>query len=111
MCSHQVVTAYPAARRIYVVQDHWSIHTHPDVQAALAALPTIAPVWLPTYAPWRNPIEPLWRWLREQVLTRHRLAGDWATLRERVNASHISVGVRIDEVNDSLCDQSAVFQP
>ena len=82
----QVVAAYPDARRIYVVQDNWSIHRHEDVQAALAGLPQIEPVWLPTYAPWLNPIEKLWRWLREQVLTMHRLAGDWDALRERVNA-------------------------
>lgn len=82
----QLVAAYPEARLIYVVQDNWSIHTHGDVQAALSELPTIEPVWLPTYAPWLNPIEKLWRWLREQVLTLHRLAGDWDTLRERVNA-------------------------
>ena len=82
----QLATAYPDARRIYVVQDNWSIHTHPEVQAALSELPRIEPVWLPTYAPWLNPIEKLWRWLREQVLTLHRLAGDWQALRERVNA-------------------------
>ena len=83
---HQLVAAYPAARRIYVVQDNWSIHRHADVQAALAKLPQIEPVWLPTYAPWLNPIEKLWRWLREQVLTMHWLSGDWQALRERVNA-------------------------
>ena len=83
---HQLATAYPHARRIYVVQDNWSIHRHADVVDALVALPQIEPVWLPTYAPWLNPIEKLWRWLREQVLTLHRLAGDWDTLRERVNA-------------------------
>jgi transposase len=83
---HQLVAAYPDARQLYVVQDNWSIHTHPEVQAALATLPQIEPVWLPTYAPWLNPIEKLWRWLREQVLTLHRLAGDWDRLRERVNA-------------------------
>lgn len=82
----QLLVAYPSAQRIYVVQDNWSIHTHPDVQAALAQMPTIKPVWLPTYAPWLNPIEKLWRWLREQVLTLHRLAGDWSILRARVNA-------------------------
>jgi len=82
----QVVAAYPRARRIYVVQDNWSIHTHEEVQAALATLPAIEPVWLPTYAPWLNPIEKLWRLKREQVLTMHRLAGDWSALRERVNA-------------------------
>ena len=82
----QLIVAYPSAQRIYVVQDNWSIHSHADVQAALAQMPQIEPVWLPTYAPWLNPIEKLWRWLREQVLTLHRLGGDWEALRERVNA-------------------------
>jgi len=82
----QLVRAYPEARRIYVAQDNWSIHTHVDVQTALADLPQIEPVWLPTYAPWLNPIEKLWRLKREQVLKLHRLAGDWHALRERVNA-------------------------
>jgi hypothetical protein len=54
--------------------------------SALADLPQIEPVWLPTYAPWLNPIEKLWRLKREQVLTLHRLAGDWDALRKRVNA-------------------------
>ena len=52
----QLGTVYGEARRIYVVQDNWSIHTHPEVQAALASLPQIEPVWLPTYAPWLNPM-------------------------------------------------------
>jgi transposase len=82
----QLDSAYPDARRLYVVQDNWSIHRHAEVVTALSDLPQIEPVWLPTYAPWLNPIEKLWRWLREQVLTLHRLAGDWDALRERVNA-------------------------
>jgi hypothetical protein len=42
---------------IYVVQDNWSIRHHAEVEAALSDLPQIEPVWLPTYAPWLNPIE------------------------------------------------------
>jgi hypothetical protein len=82
----QLDQIYAPVKRLYVVQDNWSIHQHPDVMAALAALPRIEPVWLPTYAPWRNPIEKLWRWLRQDQLHVHRLAHDWATLRQRVNA-------------------------
>jgi hypothetical protein len=82
----QLVTAYGQARRIYVVQDNWSIPTHPEVLAVLAEMPQFEAVWLPTYAPWLNPIEKLWRWLREQVLRLHRMAGDWQALREPVNA-------------------------
>ncbi len=72
-------------KRLYVVQDNWSIHRQPDVVTAVASLPRIEPVWLPTYAPWLNPIEQLWRWLRQDPLYVHRLAADWSVLRERVN--------------------------
>ena len=80
----RLAQVYPMADRIDVVQDNWSIHQHPEVLAALEGLPRIEPVWLPTYAPWLNPIEKLWRWLRQAVLYLHRLAGDWAGLRQRV---------------------------
>ena len=82
----QVAQIYGQARRVYVVQDNWSIHTHPEVLAALAKLPRLEPIWLPTYAPWLNPIEKLWRWLHQDVLKLHRLAGDWAALRQLVQA-------------------------
>jgi transposase len=77
---------YAAARRVYLIQDNWSIHAHPDVLATLATLPRLEPVWLPTYAPWLNPIEKLWRWLKGDVLKQHRLAADWPALRRRVTA-------------------------
>jgi DDE superfamily endonuclease len=80
----RLVEAYPRARRLYVVQDNWSIHKHPDVLAALRRWPQVEPVWLPTYAPWLNPIEKVWRWLRQEVLSMHREADDWAGLRQRV---------------------------
>ena len=85
-CYGQLVEAYPRAQRLYAIQDNWSIHKHPDVLEALKAWPQIEPVWLPTYAPWLNPIEKLWRWLRQDVLKLHRLADDWKTLRGRVRA-------------------------
>lgn len=81
----RLVQTYPQVKKIYVVQDNWSIHTHPDVLEALQAYPQIKPVWLPTYAPWLNPIEKLWRWLRQDILKLHRLAGDKQGLRQRVN--------------------------
>jgi transposase len=82
----QLDQVYAHARHVYVIQDNWSIHAHPDVLATLATLPRLEPVWLPTYSPWLNPIEKLWRWLKGDVLTGHRLAADWPALRRRVRA-------------------------
>jgi hypothetical protein len=80
----RIEAVYSWADCIYVVQDNWSIHRHEDVQIALHGLGRIVPVWLPTYAPWLNPIEKLWRWLRQDVLKLHRLADDWPALRQQV---------------------------
>jgi hypothetical protein len=104
----QLVAAYPAAAVIHVVEDNWPLHFHPDVLAALqpqacawpwrvpASWPTQArprvkrlnlPLHLlplPTYASWTNPIEKLWRWLRQEVLHLHPFADDWPGLKQRV---------------------------
>ena len=82
---HEVVNQrYDWADQIFTGQDNWSTHKHADVQAALETMPRIEPVWLPTYAPWLNPIEKLWRWLRPDILKMHRLAGAWSKLQSRV---------------------------
>lgn len=80
----QLDHTYPAAELLYVIQDNWNIHTHPDVLTALARHPRIKPVWLPTYAPWLNPIEKLWRWLRQDVLKLHRWVEDWPQVKQCV---------------------------
>jgi transposase len=74
---------YPTAEVIYVVQDNWPIHFWPEVMKAAQGA-GIKVVALPTYAPWLNPIEKLWRKLKQEVLHLHRLGDDWHTLQERV---------------------------
>jgi len=102
--------AYPEAAVIHVVLDNWPIHFHPDVLAALEPQHTrwelkTPPNWpsepragaprlnlpiqllpLPTYASWCNPIEKLWRWLKQELLHLHRYADDWPTLKEKILA-------------------------
>jgi DDE superfamily endonuclease len=82
----QLDLTYPAAELLYVIQDNWNIHTHPDVLTALTRYPRIKPVWLPTYAPWLNPIEKLWRWVRQDILKMHRWVEDWPQVKQRVRA-------------------------
>ena len=84
--ARQLDATYPDADRIVLVEDNWSIHQHRDVLAVVASLPRLEIVWLPTYAPWLNPIEKLWRKLRQEVLRQHQLARDWDGLLARVRA-------------------------
>jgi hypothetical protein len=81
----QLDQAYPAADLLYVIQDNGNIHTHPAVLTALERYPRIKPVWLPTYAPWLNPIEKLWRWVRQDILKMHRWVEDWPRVKHRVH--------------------------
>lgn len=106
----QIRQAYPRARTIYLVQDNWPVHYHPDVLFALQPQqqawsqylarnwPTdpgpkarklelpIQLVHLPTYAPWTNPIEKLWRKLKQEVLHLHLWADDWEAINQAVSA-------------------------
>ena len=75
-------------RYLVLVWDNWPVHRHPDVLAEAARL-RIGLLWLPTYAPWLNPIEKLWRQLRQlrqEVVHCHRLANDWTALKAAVTA-------------------------
>ena len=53
---------------------------------SLEQWPWIEPVWLPTYSPWLNPIEKLWRWLKQDVLKLHRKADSWPELKDQVRS-------------------------
>jgi len=100
---------YPNAEEIYLTQDNWPVHFHPDVLARLQpqtfypAPPRVPSNWptkpgktavqddlpirlllLPTYASWLNPIEKPWRKLKQDVLHLHRLSDDWQALKTRV---------------------------
>lgn len=80
---HHLRRVYPQAETLYVVQDNWPVHKLPAVQAVMQA-EHLTPVFLPTYASWLNPIEKLWRWLRQNVLHAHPLADDLDQLRAQV---------------------------
>jgi transposase len=102
---------YPKAERIYLIQDNRAIHFHANLMAVLLPqMPAFAkptpPEWtgklskkigtlaklrieivqLPTYASWTNPIEKLWRWVRQSVIHLHRLSEDWQALQDEVLA-------------------------
>jgi transposase len=78
-----VRAAYPQMTRIYIVQDNWPVHKLPEVLQSMQEN-CLTPLFLPTYASWLNPIEKLWRWLKQDILHLHTLANDLNTLRTQV---------------------------
>jgi len=103
-----IVADYHKADTIYLVQDNWPVHFHPDLLVHLQpqhfefpihvpgnwpgepsprAKPANLPIkilQLPTYASWANPIEKLWRWVRQMVIHLHRLSDEWSILKQRI---------------------------
>ncbi len=85
-CWQQLGRRYPDARRIYLIVDNWPVHFHPHAQAALARDPRLQLVPLPTYAPWLNNIEQLWRWLKQRVTHAHPWSDDFGAFKAQVRA-------------------------
>lgn len=79
----QVRAVYPTAAKIYVVQDNWPNHKLPEVLAEME-FQHITPLFLPTYASWLNPIEKLWKWLKQTVIHLHPFAQELEVLRKQV---------------------------
>ena len=90
---------YPRAKRIYVVMDNWPVHFNPKVLEKLKADPRIELVRLPTYAPWLNPIEKLWRLLRQKLTHAHPYCDDFDLFK-----------VRIQELLATLPNENALLQ-
>jgi transposase len=64
------ISSYPKADQIFVIQDNWPVHWHPVVVQGLRDS-KLTLVTLPTYAPWLNPVEKVWRKLYAEVLHLH----------------------------------------
>lgn len=110
----QLVATYPDADQINLVLDNWPVHFHPDLLVALQPQTPLTPfvtppswptdadpaarqrwgtwqlpirlVALPTYASWLNPIEKLWRKLRQEVTHLHLWADDLPGMRTAIDA-------------------------
>lgn len=80
----QAAQSYPEAKSIYLVIDNWPVHFHPKVQTALARDPRLQLLPLPTYAPWLNNIEKLWRWVKQRVTHAHPWCDDFTHFKEQV---------------------------
>ena len=76
---------YGPTATIFVIWDNWPVHWQVDVLTTAAEC-NICLLWLPTYATWLNPIEKMWRWLKQNVLHNHILAEQFDLLKAQARA-------------------------
>jgi hypothetical protein len=84
--------AYHAVRRLFGIVDNWPVPFHADLLAGLADS-RLRLLLLPTYAPWTNPREKVWRKLYAELLHHHEGAFRWADFRQDLQA-------RLDHLNE-----------
>ena len=80
-----VLDAYPEALMIYLIQDNWPVHNHPDVLHFLQRHPRLQVLWLPTYAPRLNPIEKLWRFAKQALCHAHPFCDDFNEFKRQLS--------------------------
>jgi putative transposase len=79
----QLLDAHPT-ETVYVAWDNASTHQDDEIEALLrAAAGRLVLLYLPTYSPWLNPIEMLWRHLR-RVVTHNELFETMKALHQAV---------------------------
>ena len=81
----QIRRHYGPDVRLVLIWDNWPVHYHPEI-VRVAQMQRIELFYTPTYAPWCNPIEKLWKKLRHDVLRLHDRSGAWKLLRAAVES-------------------------
>jgi len=88
---------YPGSEKIYLVMDNWPVYFHERIWNKLnqsgayaegqeTSRDRIEVVPLPTYSPWLNPIEKVWRYLKQKVIHMHHMADDIHGLRYKISS-------------------------
>jgi len=67
---------YHNCEKVYLVMDNWPVHFHQRIWDQLKQSGRVEPVPLPTYAPWLNPIEKVWRYLKQKTIHMHAMSDD-----------------------------------
>ena len=94
----EVLGAYPNATMIYLIQDNWPVHDHDKVRKFLSSNPRLQVLHLPTYAPRLNPIEKLWRWVRQRLCHAHPFCDNFTLYKAHLRAMFEEAGASPAEI-------------
>ena len=85
--SQLVEEHYPDAEIIYIALDNWKVHFEPSLLEEMEKRKSrIRLLRLPTYAPWTNPVEKVWRLFKQYITHMHPYTYEWRALRKTIDA-------------------------
>ena len=82
----KVSSWYPHAKKIFLAWDNWPNHYSAPVRKAIKQQKRVEVLHLPTYSPWLNPIEKVWRRARQNVSHAHPWCDRFDEFRRQVHA-------------------------
>lgn len=86
------------AARVCLVMDNWPVHRHPRAWKAIEEDDRLRVLWLPTYSPWLNPAEKVWKWVRQRRIHMHGYCESLPELGSAIDRTVASAGERPEEM-------------
>lgn len=93
-----VLSLYRDAKKIYLIWDNWPVHYHEEVMKVLNSYPRVEIVGLPTYSPWLNPMEKVWKMTRHELSHAHPWSDDFREFKKQVRGKFLELSNRPEEV-------------
>jgi len=94
----RVLSLYKGARKIYIIGDNWPVHYHKAVTRVLNSDTRVEIVPLPTYSPWLNKIEKVWKLTKQEVTHAHPWSDNFIEFRRQVRNHFLTLEKRPMEV-------------
>lgn len=94
----KIASSYQMTQKVYLIIDNVSLHFTQDVKSLLKRLKKVELVPLPSYSPWLNNIEKLWKWMKQKVIHMHPWCDDFRKFKCQVKNVLESVNSNRSEI-------------
>jgi len=65
--------------------DNWPVHFNEGIWSELNKYGRLKEIKLPTYSPWLNPIEKVWRYLKQHLTHLHDMSDNLDLLKSKIS--------------------------
>jgi len=89
-----LAASYKIHKKVYVIIDNVSLHFTKEVRAVTEKNKNLELVHLPSYSPWLNNIEKVWKWMKQRVVHAHPWCNNFKEFKNQVRTT-------LESINDN----------